>query len=90
VEARVGLYVEEENDRNRSNYRKVGWSKRYCEPSDAYTGHYDKDWEYTGGGNKLDQCNGHFAPTTENPEGIYHYHITTAYPYIPRCYTKMK
>lgn len=34
----------------------------------------------------LDECNGHFAPTPEYPDGIYHYHITEEYPYIPHCF----
>jgi hypothetical protein len=35
----------------------------------------------------LDECNGHFSPTPEYQDGIYHYHITMDFPYIPRCYT---
>ena len=34
----------------------------------------------------LDSCNGHTHATTEVPAGIYHYHITTASPYISGCY----
>jgi hypothetical protein len=34
----------------------------------------------------LDACNGHTAATPEFPEGIYHYHATTAVPYISGCY----
>ena len=30
----------------------------------------------------LDECNGHIHATPEYPEGIYHYHITAAPPYI--------
>jgi hypothetical protein len=37
-------------------------------------------------GTTLDECNGHFAPTPEYPDGIYHYHITEEYPYIPHCF----
>lgn len=35
----------------------------------------------------LDQCNGHFGPTPQHPEGIYHYHVTTSFPYVIACYT---
>ena len=62
----------------------------YCVPPDAYLGYYDEDYEYVGGVDALDECNGHFAPTPEYPKGIYHYHITMNYPHIPRCYTEMK
>jgi YHYH protein len=34
----------------------------------------------------LDACNGHVAPTPEFPEGLYHYHTTTAVPYISGCF----
>jgi hypothetical protein len=34
----------------------------------------------------LDSCNGHSHPTPDAPEGIYHYHVTAAVPYIAGCY----
>jgi hypothetical protein len=34
----------------------------------------------------LDACNGHTHATTDSPQGIYHYHVTTATPYISGCY----
>jgi hypothetical protein len=34
----------------------------------------------------LDACNGHTAATTEFPGGLYHYHATTAVPYIAGCF----
>ena len=34
----------------------------------------------------LDSCNGHTGATTEYPQGIYHYHITSAPPYISGCF----
>ncbi|WP_413693158.1 YHYH protein [Psychromonas sp. KJ10-2] len=33
----------------------------------------------------LDICNGHFGPTKEHPEGIYHYHASTTFPNLPTC-----
>ena len=34
----------------------------------------------------LDSCNGHTHATAEVPAGIYHYHVTSASPYISGCY----
>ena len=34
----------------------------------------------------LDGCNGHTAVTADFPGGIYHYHSTSAVPYISGCY----
>lgn len=51
------------------------------------------DWEYVEGMGDLDECNGHFGPTPEVPEGIYHYHSTRlngagslGFPYFLLCY----
>jgi hypothetical protein len=33
----------------------------------------------------MDECNGRFGVTPEFPQGIYHYYITEAYPYMQRC-----
>ena len=35
--------------------------------------------------NDLDSCNGHIAPTKDNPEGAYHYHASTTFPNLPSC-----
>jgi hypothetical protein len=34
----------------------------------------------------LDSCNGHTGATTDYPQGIYHYHVTSAPPYISGCF----
>jgi hypothetical protein len=34
----------------------------------------------------LDGCNGHVGTTADFPAGIYHYHITSAPPYIAGCF----
>ena len=34
----------------------------------------------------LDSCNGHTGATTDYPEGIYHYHVTSVPPYIAGCF----
>ena len=51
------------------------------------------DWEYVEGLGDLDECNGHFGPTPEMPQGIYHYHTTRrngegqlGFPYFLLCY----
>lgn len=48
-------------------------------------GAFSQDYEYVAGLGDLDQCNGRTGVTPQFPEGIYHYVITTAYPFISRC-----
>ncbi|CAN0466009.1 unnamed protein product, partial [Hapterophycus canaliculatus] len=39
------------------------------------------------GSDELDECSGHFGPTPEFPDGIYHYHLTAdESPYMIDCY----
>lgn len=51
------------------------------------------DYEYIEGLGDLDVCNGHFGPTPDFPDGIYHYHSTMlngegdmGFPYFLICY----
>ena len=44
-----------------------------------YNGFFNEDYEFVGGKNKLDRCNG------GNLNGKYTYFITDKYPYLPRC-----
>ena len=51
------------------------------------------DYEYVEGLGDLDVCNGHFGPTPDFPNGIYHYHSTMVngegdmgFPYFLICY----
>ena len=51
------------------------------------------DYEFVQGMGHLDVCNGHFGPTPEFPDGIYHYHSTMmngdgdiGFPYFLLCY----
>jgi len=51
------------------------------------------DYEYVEGLGHLDVCNGHFGPTPDFPDGIYHYHSTMmngqgdmGFPYFLLCY----
>ena len=55
-------------------------------PGGFYNGDYERDFKFCGNDNTLDECNGHFWPTPEYPNGVYHQHITEEYPYIPRCW----
>ena len=50
-------------------------------------------YEYVDGLGHLDACNGHFGPTPDFPQGIYHYHTTMqngdgemGFPYFLICY----
>ena len=46
-------------------------------------GPQERDGSTPGG---LDSCNGHTGVTTEFESGIYHYHATTAVPYLSGCF----
>jgi hypothetical protein len=48
-------------------------------------GTFTQDWEYVANSGDLDQCNGRYGKTPEFPNGIYHYYITSTFPYIQRC-----
>ncbi len=48
-------------------------------------GTFTQDYEYSAGSGDLDECNGRTGVTPEFPQGIYHYYITDAFPYIQRC-----
>ena len=55
-------------------------------PGGNYDGRFTEDWEFAKDSGDLDECNGHTAATPEHPEGIYHYHITTTFPFVPRMW----
>lgn len=48
-------------------------------------GTFSQDYEYIEGSGELDECNGRFAVTPEFPQGVYHYYVTDAYPFVQRC-----
>jgi hypothetical protein len=48
-------------------------------------GSFVQDYEYVAGLGDLDQCNGRTGVTPEFPSGIYHYMITTTFPFVHRC-----
>lgn len=53
-------------------------------PGGPYDGTFVEDYEYVRAAGDLDDCNGRFGVTPENPEGTYYYVVTDAFPYIPR------
>ncbi len=53
-------------------------------PGGNYDGTFVQDYQYTAGSGDLDDCNGIFSITPEYPQGIYHYHVTTEFPFISR------
>jgi hypothetical protein len=55
-------------------------------PPGPYNGAYTQDYEFAAGSGDLDPCNGRTAATPEYPQGTYHYVLTAAFPFIPRCY----
>jgi hypothetical protein len=55
-------------------------------PGGKFDGKFTTDYEYVSRLGELDECNGRFGPTPEYPAGIYHYHLTEQFPYIPRCW----
>ena len=68
--------------------------KSSYELKDGQTGYNGiDDYKYTEGLGHLDVCNGHFGPTPDFPQGIYHYHTTMqngdgdmGFPYFLICY----
>ena len=68
--------------------------KSSYELKDGQTGYNGiDDYQYTEGLGHLDVCNGHFGPTPDFPQGIYHYHTTMqngdgdmGFPYFLICY----
>ena len=68
--------------------------KSSYELKDGETGYNGiDDYKYTEGLGNLDVCNGHFGPTPDFPQGIYHYHTTMqngdgdmGFPYFLICY----
>lgn len=55
-------------------------------PGGRYDGTYVQDYEYAPGAGVLDACNGRTGVTPQYPRGTYYYVLTTAYPFIPRCF----
>ncbi len=55
-------------------------------PGGTYDGAFVADYEFAGGSDTLDECNGRFGVTPEFPDGTYAYFLTADFPVIPRCF----
>lgn len=56
-------------------------------PGGCYDGTYFQDYEYVEDISELDECNGRFGPTPNNPGGEYYYVITDNFPSSPLCFS---
>jgi len=65
---------------------RVKEGNRQSGPRAKFDGTYTADYEYVKDLGDLDKCNGRSGVTEEYPQGTYHYVITDAYPFIPRCW----
>jgi hypothetical protein len=45
-----------------------------------------QDYEWAHGNGDLDERNGHIGATPEYPNGIYHYVLTSEFPFVPRIW----
>ena len=68
----------------RPSEKKSGWrlkkgARPIGGPPGIYNGLFNEDYEYVGGEDALDQCNGGYI------SGDYAYFITDNYPFLPRC-----
>lgn len=68
----------------RSSYRLARGERPDVVPGGTRDGTFVEDFEYVPGLGDLDECNGRFGVTPEFPEGVYHYHLTSAFPFVPR------
>jgi hypothetical protein len=71
--------------RMRSSY-KLKKGQRASGPGGNYDGKFTADYEYVKGAGDLDECNGRFGVTPEYPQGIYHYQLTSEFPYVSRMF----
>lgn len=69
----------------KSSYR-LKHGSRPDPPGNNYDGNFTQDFEFVPGSGDLDECNGRFGVTPEYPAGIYHYHITSEFPFISRSW----
>lgn len=69
----------------KSSYQIKG-TPRSGGPGGTHDGTFVADYEYKAGLGDLDECNGRFGATPEFPQGIYHYHLTEQFPFIPRMW----
>ncbi len=55
-------------------------------PGGRHDGTFVEDHAYEGGTGRLDPLDGRMGTTPEWPQGIYHYVVTTTFPWIPRSF----
>lgn len=67
----------------KSSYR-VRKGNRPNGPRGRYDGSFVQDYEFVAGAGDLDECNGRVSVTAEHPDGVYCYHLTEEFPFIPR------
>lgn len=75
-----------DKDELKASYR-IKSGTRPSGPRGKYDGTYVQDYEYAKDLGDLDACNATTAKTKAFPDGTYLYVITTAYPFIPRCWS---
>ena len=74
------------------SYQIIGGGAQ-ARPGGAPPGNYDgtfiNDWEYSEGLGDLDECNGRYGEVVIGGSEFmtYHYYVSYAFPYIPRCFT---
>ena len=78
--ARDGFEVHYLGNKKKSGWRLKGGQRPVGAPPGVYDGKFNEDYEYIGGLNNLDQCNG------GEYQGRYTYFITDQYPFVPRCF----
>ena len=69
----------------KSSYRLKSGT-RYGGPGGRYDGTFLQDYEYVAGLGNLDECNGVVAETPDTKKKVYHYYVTEAFPFVPRCF----
>lgn len=55
-------------------------------PGGRHDGAFVQDYEFAGGEECLDECNGRYCVTPEFPDGTYAYFMTREWPVIPRAF----
>jgi hypothetical protein len=72
----------------RASYRLRSGRRPVDGPPGTYDGTFVQDWEYIAGLGDLDECNGRvgLVPVEGALRMTYHYVLTDAFPYIPRCW----
>lgn len=70
----------------KSGYRLKNGKRAGDVPGGKYDGTFVQDYEWAQGVGDLDECNGHVGKTPEYPDGIYHYVLTSEFPFVPRAW----